>query len=157
MVPDPETSGLGLEYFCFEGDELWSMADADLLQLARRELASLGLVPAEAITDGTVVRVKQAYPVYDDTYRRGLSAAQSFLKSVPNLQLVGRNGMHRYNNQDHSMLTAVLAARNILGGHYDLWDVNADQEYHEEGVDLTEEDIIQWNTTRPIVPTRIGS
>jgi protoporphyrinogen oxidase len=157
MVPDPETTCLGLEYFCREGDELWSMSDEALMELARRELGSLGLVPIDSIIDGTVVRVRKAYPVYDDTYRQGLSTVQSFLKSVPNLQLVGRNGMHRYNNQDHSMLTAVLAARNILGADHDLWDVNADQEYHEEGADLTEEEIRLWNTTQPIVPTRVGS
>jgi protoporphyrinogen oxidase len=157
MVPDPETTCLGLEYFCSEGDELWNMSDQALLELGRRELASLGLTSIDSIVDGTVVRVKKAYPVYDDTYRHGLSMVQSFLKSVPNLQLVGRNGMHRYNNQDHSMLTAVLAARNIMGADHDLWDVNADQEYHEEGADVTEEEIRLWKTTQPIVPTRVGS
>ena len=157
MVPDPETTCLGLEYFCSEGDELWSMTDEMLLQLACREISSLGLVPIESIADGTVVRVKKAYPVYDDTYRHGLSMVQEFLTSVPNLQLVGRNGMHRYNNQDHSMLTAVLAARNILGAQHDLWDVNADKDYHEEGAEITEEEVRLWKTTQPIVPSRIGS
>lgn len=156
MVPDPETTCLGLEYFCFEGDELWNMPDGELIQLARRELASLGLAPIDSIIDGTVVRAKKAYPVYDDTYRRGLAMVQSFLADIPNLQLVGRNGMHRYNNQDHSMLTAVLAARNILGAQHDLWDVNADQEYHEEGASITEEEIRLWKTTQPVVPSRIG-
>ena len=149
MVPDPETTCLGLEYFCREGDELWSMPDQALIQLASRELASLGLTPLESVVDGTVVRAKKAYPVYDDTYQRGLSTIQSFLKCVPNLQLVGRNGMHRYNNQDHSMLTAVLAARNILGADHDLWEVNADKEYHEEGAPVTEEEIRLWKTTQP--------
>jgi len=157
MVPDPETTCLGLEYFCGEGDELWSMPDAALIQLAGREISSLGLAPKDSITDGTVVRVKKAYPVYDDTYRHGLSMVQDFLTSVPNLQLVGRNGMHRYNNQDHSMLTAVLAARNILGAQHDLWDVNADKDYHEEGAEITEEEVRLWKTTQPIVPSRIGN
>ena len=157
MVPDPKTTCLGLEYFCSEGDELWNMPDEALIQLASRELASLDLTPFDSVVDGTVVRVKKAYPVYDDTYRRGLTAIQSFLTSVPNLQLVGRNGMHRYNNQDHSMLTAVLAARNVFGAQHDLWNVNADYEYHEEGAPITEEEIRLWKTTQPVVPSRIGT
>ena len=141
MVPDPENSCLGLEYFCNEGDNLWSLPDSELLSLGGRELAQLGLVRPDAILDGTVVRVPKAYPVYDDTYQRGLTEVRRFLQTVPNLQLIGRNGMHRYNNQDHSMLTAILAARNALGCRYNLWDVNADAGYHEEGALFTEEDL----------------
>ena len=126
MVPAPGMSCLGLEYFCFEGDDLWNMSDDELKLLAKREIASLGLVDPTLIVDGAVVRVRKAYPVYNATYERGLRAIREFLETVPNLQLVGRNGMHRYNNQDHSMLTAILAARNIKGGHYNLWDVNAE-------------------------------
>ncbi|MBV8819256.1 MAG: NAD(P)/FAD-dependent oxidoreductase, partial [Acidobacteriaceae bacterium] len=115
MVPDPDTSCLGLEYFCFEGDGLWTSSDADLIELAKRELEHLGLAQQIDVVDGAVVRMPKAYPVYDSCYQQGLAAVREFLAMVPNLQLVGRNGMHRYNNQDHSMLTAMLAARNILG------------------------------------------
>jgi len=141
MVPDAETSCLGLEYFCFEGDALWRTPDRELIELARREIGHLGLVDPAAVMDGAVVRVPKAYPVYDGTYQRGLEAVREFLAGVPNLQLMGRNGMHRYNNQDHSMLTAMLAARNILGGRYDLWRVNVDADYQEEGAAITEEEV----------------
>jgi protoporphyrinogen oxidase len=139
MVPDPETTCLGLEYFCNEGDALWRMPDAELIELGSREIGRLGLIDPGKVFDGTVVRVPKAYPVYDGTYQRGLEAVREFLVGVPNLQLMGRNGMHRYNNQDHSMLTAMLAARNILGARYDLWQVNVDSDYLEEGAAITEE------------------
>ncbi|HEY6391027.1 MAG TPA: NAD(P)/FAD-dependent oxidoreductase, partial [Bryobacteraceae bacterium] len=119
MSPDPNTTSLGMEYFCFEGDRLWRMPDEELLALARRELAVLGLVKPEDILDGKVVRVPKAYPVYDDSYRQGLQVVRQFLETAPNLQFAGRNGMHRYNNQDHSMLTALMAAHNIVGGNFD--------------------------------------
>ena len=135
MVADPHTTCLGLEYFCFEGDGLWSASDAELVELARRELAAMGMVaqPDEVLW-GVVVRQPKAYPVYDDEYKRHLAVIKEYLeRALPNLQLVGRNGMHHYNNQDHSMMTALLAARNIaLGTHYDPWKVNTDAEYHEE-------------------------
>jgi len=153
MVPDPETTGLGLEYFCFEGDELWCTPDAELIELAKSELARLGLVDPALVADGTVVRAEKAYPIYDSNYRRGLEAVRRFLPTVPNLQLVGRNGMHRYNNQDHSMLTAMLAARNVLGARYDLWEVNVDADYHEEGAECTEEELKALDASRPILPT----
>jgi protoporphyrinogen oxidase len=155
MVPDPGTTCLGLEYFCFEGDGLWTTPDAQLIDLAKREMAQLGLVDPKLIVDGTVLRVQKAYPVYDESYRRGLAGIQQFLQNVPNLQLVGRNGMHRYNNQDHSMLTAILAARNILGARYDLWRVNVDADYHEEGEDLTEQQLAALDASQPLVPTRV--
>ncbi len=157
MVPDPETTCLGLEYFCFEGDSLWRTPDAELIELARRELGLLGLADPSCIVDGTVLRIGKAYPVYDGVYRRGLAAVREFLETVPNLQLVGRNGMHRYNNQDHSMLTAMLAARNVLGARYDLWQVNVDADYHEQGPPLTEEELKAMDASQPLVPRRSRS
>ncbi|HEX8087679.1 MAG TPA: NAD(P)/FAD-dependent oxidoreductase, partial [Blastocatellia bacterium] len=111
MVPDPETTCIGLEYFCSEGDALWRRSDEELIEQAKAELSKIGLVDPASVFDATVLRVRKAYPVYDENYRRGISAIRHFLNAVPNLQLIGRNGMHRYNNQDHSMLTAILAAR----------------------------------------------
>jgi protoporphyrinogen oxidase len=136
MVPDPALNCLGLEYFCFEGDGLWSMADADLIALARREIADLGLVDAADVLDGHVIRQIKAYPVYDHTHERHLQTIRSEIAAVyPNLHLVGRNGMHRYNNQDHAMMTAMLTVENILAGRtlYNVWNVNEDAEYHEAG------------------------
>ena len=157
MVPDPEKTCLGLEYFCFEGDGLWTMADADLIKLGKKELGMLGLVNPADVVDGSVVRMPKAYPVYDGTYAESLRVVREFLNEVPNLQLVGRNGMHKYNNQDHSMLTAMLAVKNILGANYDLWQVNAEQEYHEEVTDRdkTEADeFAMLASTQPRVPQR---
>ncbi len=134
LVPDPSKSSLGLEYFCFEGDDLWSKADAELIELGRREIDAIGLVKVSEVIDGCVVRMPKAYPVYDDVYQNHLAEIRDWLKNLTNLHLAGRNGMHKYNNQDHSMMTAVLAARNILGlGKYDPWKVNTDAEYLEEG------------------------
>ena len=158
MVPDPENTCLGLEYFCFEGDGLWTMSDEDLIGLARKELSQLGLAREEDFVDGTVVRVKKAYPVYDETYLEAVTIIRQWLTAnVPNLQLVGRNGMHRYNNQDHSMLTAILAARNIMGSSFDLWQVNVDAEYHEKGGEITEEEVRAMDRTQPLVPARVAS
>ncbi len=156
MVPEPGMTCLGLEYFCFEGDGLWTTPDAELIALAKRELAALGLVTGAEIVDGTVVRMEKAYPIYDGSYKRGLDAVRRFLATVANLQLVGRNGMHRYNNQDHSMLTAMLAVRNILGARYDLWQVNVEADYHEEGSELTEDQVRAMDASQPSVPERIG-
>jgi protoporphyrinogen oxidase len=132
MVPDPDKTCLGLEYFCFAGDGLWSMSDDDLIELGKRELAHLGLAAPAEVEGGTVVRVPRAYPVYDSTHKQSLRTLRRFFDGITNLQLVGRNGMHRYNNQDHSMLTAMLAVKNIQGESHDLWEVNAEGEYHEE-------------------------
>jgi protoporphyrinogen oxidase len=138
LVPDPNRSSLGLEYFCFEGDDLWTSSDADLLDLGRREIDAIGLVPTSEVIDGCVVRMPKAYPVYDDEYQSHLAVIRRWLANLTNLELAGRNGMHKYNNQDHSMMTALLAARNILGlGRYDTWKVNTDAEYHEEGGDAS--------------------
>ncbi len=135
MVPDSNMACYGLEYFCFEGDGLWNSSDADLIQLAKKEIQQIGLTKDSAVVDGYVVRQPKAYPVYDHSYKSNVDAVREALKSYPGLYLVGRNGMHKYNNQDHSMMTAMLAAKNIIAGAeiYDLWDVNEDAEYHEGG------------------------
>jgi protoporphyrinogen oxidase len=133
LVPDPSRSSLGLEYFCFEGDDLWAASDAELIAQGRREIAAIGLVDSSRVVDGCVVRMPKAYPVYDESYQRHVAVIRSWLQRLGNLEVAGRNGMHKYNNQDHSMMTAVLAARNILGlGPFDPWKVNTDAEYHEE-------------------------
>jgi protoporphyrinogen oxidase len=133
MVPDPAKSSLGLEYFCDEGDGLWRMADADLVALGTREVERIGLALASEVEDGCVFRVAKAYPVYDSDYRDALATVRDFVNGLENLQTIGRNGLHRYNNQDHAMLTGMLAARNLaLGERNDLWSVNVDEEYHEE-------------------------
>lgn len=144
MVPDSNKTCLGLEYFCFEGDDLWNMSDDELIQLGKKDLESLGLVNKNDVEDGTVVRMPKAYPVYDSTYRQSLEVVRQFLGGISNLQLVGRNGMHKYNNQDHSMLTAMLSAENILGANHDLWAVNVEQEYHEEmKIEPSEEAVLE--------------
>jgi protoporphyrinogen oxidase len=135
MVPDASRACVGLEYFCFEGDDLWTMSDERLVELATRELEALGLVAAGAVERGYAVRVPKAYPMYDSEYAARVAAIRSWLERIPNLQQVGRNGLHRYNNSDHSMLTAMRAVENVLdGARHDLWAVNADSVYHEEDV-----------------------
>jgi protoporphyrinogen oxidase len=138
MVPDPELACVGLEYFCFEGDGLWSMSDDDLVALATKEMAILGLCDPKTVVGGAVVRQEKAYPVYDETYRDNVEAMRAELEdSYPTLHMVGRNGMHRYNNQDHAMMTAMLTVKNIVAGRrvYDIWNVNEDAEYHESGTE----------------------
>jgi protoporphyrinogen oxidase len=134
MVSDSGLSGLGMEYFCFEGDGLWALTDAELLDLGRRELVALGICRADEVKAGMVYRQLKAYPVYDGEYLKHLAVIREWLaRALPNLWLVGRNGMHHYNNQDHSMMTGLLVARNIaLGADYDPWLVNSDAEYQEE-------------------------
>ncbi len=134
MVPDPATSSLGLEYFCTEGDALWNMPDAELIELGKREMEQIGLICASDVRDGTVIRQPKAYPVYNGTYAGYLAAIKDYLSNFGNLQTVGRNGLHKYNNQDHSMLTAMLAVRNLLGEgeSLDVWEVNTERSYHEE-------------------------
>jgi protoporphyrinogen oxidase len=134
MVADPQTTCIGMEYFCFEGDGLWNSADDVLVELARQELATLKMCKPEDVLWGTVVRMPKAYPVYDDEYKTNVAIIRDYLREhLPNLELVGRNGMHHYNNQDHSMMTALLAARKIaMGATLDQWKVNTDAEYHEE-------------------------
>jgi protoporphyrinogen oxidase len=139
------------------------MQDADLVQLAREELARIGLARLERIVDGVVVRMPKAYPVYDEGYEASLDVVRRYLTRFENLQLVGRNGMHKYNNQDHSMLTAILAVQNYFGAQHDIWAVNADDEYHEE-VQREEKvpaavgaaDIRRLASTQPLVPVRVS-
>jgi protoporphyrinogen oxidase len=131
MVPDPTQTCLGMEYFCNEGDRLWSLPDPSLEELARREVAALGFARADEIIGTSVVRQRKAYPVYDWEYKEHLAALRAYLEGIENLQMIGRNGLHKYNNQDHAMLTALFAARNILGEKLDVWAVNTEDEYHE--------------------------
>jgi protoporphyrinogen oxidase len=136
MVPDPSMCCYGLEYFCFEGDGVWTAKDEDLVELGKRELEKIGLAAAADVVDGCVVRQAKAYPVYDDDYAANVEKIRRELEArFPTLHLVGRNGMHKYNNQDHAMMTAMLCVRNIVAGSplYDLWGVNQDAEYHESG------------------------
>ena len=136
MVPDPDIACVGLEYFCFEGDGLWSSSDDELIALATREMELMGLTRAEQVVGGAVVRQEKAYPVYDESYAANVAAMRAELEEkYPTLHLIGRNGMHRYNNQDHAMMTAMLTVRNIIAGKrvFDIWGVNEDAEYHEAG------------------------
>jgi len=132
LVENPGVTCLGLEYFCFEGDGLWTMSDADLIELGKKEMSQLGLARPEEIIDGCVVRMPKSYPVYGPGYQEDLDIIRREMSALENLQPVGRNGLHKYNNQDHSMMTALLAARNITDPRFDVWKVNTDAEYHEE-------------------------
>lgn len=132
MVPDRDASSLGLEYFCNEGDALWAMPDDKLLELGSEEMAKIGLLQAASVTDGFVVRMPKCYPVYDGNYRMHLQVIREYLQRFSNLQLCGRYGLFKYNNMDHSILTALMTVENVLGAHHDVWAINADDEYHEE-------------------------
>jgi protoporphyrinogen oxidase len=135
MVHNPK-SCLGLEYFCIEGDGLWTASDGEMIGLAKKELEQIGLASWSDIKDGCVVRQKKAYPVYDEGYKANVETIRRELADrFPSLHLVGRNGMHKYNNQDHAMMTAMLTVKNIIAGHnaFDVWNVNEDAEYHEAG------------------------
>ena len=133
MVPEEGQSSLGLEYFCNEGDSIWNMPDDELVELGKREMKSLGLLEVEDVVDGCVFRVEKSYPVYDSTYKEHLKVLREFIQGFENLQTIGRNGLHRYNNQDHAMLTGIIAAGNILNDEQiDGWAVNEDRQYHEE-------------------------
>jgi protoporphyrinogen oxidase len=124
---------LGLEYFVFEGDELWTSNDDDLIALGTRELVTLGLIDADAVQAGYVVRMPKAYPTYDETYADNVQVLRDWIASnTPNVHPIGRNGMHKYNNQDHSMYTAMLTVENLFGADHDIWSVNVEEEYHEE-------------------------
>ena len=158
MVPDADIACVGLEYFCFEGDGLWSASDAELIALATAEMATLGLCDPTQVVDGAVVRQEKAYPVYDDAYRANVDAIRAELADRhPTLHLVGRNGMHRYNNQDHAMMTAMLTVRNIVAGHarYDVWAVNEDAEYHENGEEGQAEGRAAALASGRLVPARL--
>jgi len=153
MIPDAVSTCLGLEYFCFEGDGLWTKADADLIALATQEIAKIGLMDPSEVDDACVVRQKKAYPVYDEAYADNVAVIRRELALLyPSLHLVGRNGMHKYNNQDHAMMTGLLTAANILAGEprYDVWRVNEDAEYSEAGLSGVEEAL----TSERLVPRR---
>ncbi|MEA2319317.1 MAG: hypothetical protein QOD44_3506, partial [Solirubrobacteraceae bacterium] len=133
MVPDPDTACVGLEYFCFRGDKLWTMTDEQLVALATEELQKLGLATPEKVRRGYVVRVPLAYPMYDADYSERVDTIRGWLSGMTNFQQVGRNGLHRYNNSDHSMLSAMRAVDNVLHGTgHDIWAVNVESAYHEE-------------------------
>jgi len=132
MVPNPAHCTLGMEYFCFDSDDLWRMTDEDLAQLARAEVAKLKLARPEEVLDVCVARARRAYPIYYLDYAEKLDKIREWLSGLGNLQTCGRYGMYRYNNMDHSMVTGLLAVRNFMGGHWNLWEVNSDAEYHEE-------------------------
>lgn len=154
MVHDPSKTCLGLEYFCFEGDDLWSRQEEELIELAKRELEEIGLARASEVQDGTTAKVPKAYPVYDSSYSESLAIVRDFLAGLDNLQCVGRNGMHKYNNQDHSMFTAMLAVDNIQGANHDIWNVNADPAYHEKASEADSETLRVLALTQPQVPVR---
>lgn len=156
LVPDPELACYGLEYFCFEGDGLWASSDEELIKLGAAELEKLGLAKSADVIDGCVVRQIKAYPVYDDSYtEHQATIREEFEQQFPTLHMVGRNGMHKYNNQDHAMMTAMLTVENIIAGRriHDVWQVNQDAEYHESG-EAGEESSISGLRT---VPTKLPS
>ena len=152
MVPDPDTACIGMEYFCFKGDELWDMADDDLVALASRELEALGLATVDKVRRGYVVRVPKAYPMYDAEYADRVATIRGWLDELTqSFQQVGRNGLHRYNNSDHSMLSAMRAVENVLyGADHDIWAVNVESAYHEEQTDA---DVEQPYRTVPEPPS----
>lgn len=132
MVPNSKQSSIGMEYFCDQTEPFWSLEDSTLIKMASEELERLGLGEASGVSDGVVIRQPKAYPVYDTKYKEAVDTIRVWLGTLENFESIGRNGQHRYNNQDHSMLTGMYAARNILGAHYDLWAVNVERAYHEE-------------------------
>ncbi len=153
MIPDPATNCYGMEYFCFESDGLWNSRDSELAELAKNELQQLGLANKDDIIDYAVIRQMKAYPVYDDDYKQHVNTIRHALaKAMSQLHLIGRNGMHKYNNQDHAIMTAMLTAKNILAGkqEYDVWEVNQDAEYHEGGNAGS-------NTMERLVPEKINT
>ena len=132
MVSEPHCTTLGLEYFLWEKDEEWNWSNERLIDMGIRECSEIGMIQPKEVKEATVVRMKKAYPVYDMDYTRNLEVIKNYLANFDNLQTVGRNGLHRYNNQDHSMLTGIYAARNTLGSQYDVWSVNTEKSYHEQ-------------------------
>jgi protoporphyrinogen oxidase len=149
MVPNSSRTSLGLEYFLWEKDEEWTWSNDRLIELGVRECAQIGLINPREVEDGTVVRMTKAYPVYDHQYQNYVNTVRQYLETLTNFQTIGRNGLHRYNNQDHSMVTGVYAAQNIMGGAHDVWAVNTEKEYHEEGRSASE------NSGDRMVPTRV--
>jgi protoporphyrinogen oxidase len=157
MVPSPAQTCLGLEYFCFEGDGLWSMSDAELIALGTREVGAIGLIDPGKVVDGAVVRVPKAYPIYDGGHVAALDALREYFGGFANLQLAGRNGLHKYNNQDHAMITGILAAEALLGAKVDPWTVNVEDEYLEEGDTFgIGSDLDKLLSSQPPVPAAVG-
>ncbi|MDA8019288.1 MAG: NAD(P)/FAD-dependent oxidoreductase [Thermoanaerobaculia bacterium] len=154
MVADPSKSFVGLEYFVNEGDDLWSMADDELVALGSEEGERIRLFDANEVEAGTVVRMPKAYPVYDDDYERHLETIRDWLDGLENLQTIGRNGQHRYNNQDHSMVAGLWAARNVAGADLDLWSINVEQEYHEESSEATSKEVASSVSGDRLTPVR---
>jgi protoporphyrinogen oxidase len=159
MVPDPAKTCLGLEYFCAEADDISSLSDDQLVELAKTELDAIGLVDPQSIIDATVVRVPKAYPVYDEDYDTSLRAIRAYVSGFGNLQTIGRNGTHTYNNQDHSMVMGMLAVRNLFGEEHDVWTIDRPDEYLEELHEAT-----PWSprldgrtlaSTQPLFPTLV--
>ncbi|HEY3697088.1 NAD(P)/FAD-dependent oxidoreductase [Phenylobacterium sp.] len=156
MAPSQDLACLGLEYFCFEGDGTWAAEDEELIELAKREIAHIGLIEPEDVVDACVVRQAKAYPIYDDAYQANVEAVRLDLeRTFPTLHLVGRNGMHKYNNQDHAMMTAMLTVENIVAGErlYDVWQVNEDAEYGEAGVSGAQEAL----KSERLVPRKVAA
>ena len=131
MVPDSQTTSLGLEYFCFDTDDIWKKSDKELIKLGTKEAVKLKFASKDQIIDGFVIRSPKTYPIYDEGYKKRIETVKNYLSTIRNLQTMGRNGLHRYNNQDHSMLSAIFAVRNILGENHSIWDINVGDEYHE--------------------------
>ena len=163
MVADhKKTVWIGLEYFVNEGDELWIMDDPDLIKLGTAEMEKIGFIKKEDVLDACVLRMPKAYPIYDETYAEAVETLKTYLQRFENLHLVGRNGMHKYNNQDHSMLTAILAVENIFGARHDLWAVNDGEEYHEDVASGSHDQALaqqirEMNKTQPAVPVMLGA
>jgi protoporphyrinogen oxidase len=155
LVPDPGKTCLGLEYFCFAGDGLWSTSDRDLIALATKEVDQIGLARSSDVVDGTVIRMPKAYPIYDAHYRDHLDKVREFIDPISNLHTVGRNGMHKYNNQDHSMLTAMMTLWNMNGAKHDVWAVNTDFDYHEEQAAATA--VAREDTSRVVEAERTAA
>ncbi len=158
MVPDSSRTSLGLEYFCSRGDEVWALRDEALIELAIRELAAIGLVDPARVIDGKVVRAPNAYPIYDERYRDAVQRVRAYVQRFDNLQTIGRNGTHSYNNQDHSMVMGMLAVRNIFGERHDLWATNPEDEYLEatrDERDPARESLRQLLSTQPLVPAAV--
>lgn len=149
MVPDSSRTSLGLEYFLWDKDEEWVWPDTRLIEAGIRECARLGLIEPHEVEDGTVVRAEKAYPVYDHEYQVQVETLRRYIGAFSNLQTIGRNGLHRYNNQDHSMLTGIYAARNLMGANHDVWAVNTEKAYHEQGRSVPE------SSGDRLVPSRV--
>jgi protoporphyrinogen oxidase len=161
MVPDQTKTCLGLEYFCTAGDRVSSLSNDQLVELAKAELGAIGLVDPRSIIDATVVRMPKAYPVYDEDYEQSLTAIRAYVSGFGNLQTIGRNGTHTYNNQDHSMVMGMLAVRNLFGESHDVWTIDQPDEYLDEIREATDSPTrLNGRTlasTQPLLPTLIRS